>query len=81
MKDLEEYTLSELKAEKQRLKKLTNMVVIGTLIYAAVIFYFMYNDSDNDGRLLLLVPISVLLIIINIIPKTQRVNRLINSKK
>lgn len=81
MKDLENYTLPELEAEKQRLKKVANMILIGTISYAAVVFYFMYNDPDNDGRLLLLVPIAILMLIINVIPKKQRVNRLINTKK
>ena len=81
MKNLEKYTLQELKVEKQRLQKVINSVIIGTLIYASIIFYFMYNDPNNDGRLLILVPIAVLFIIMNIAPRRARVHRLINSKK
>ncbi len=81
MKDLENYTLSELKARKQKLRKRTNAIIIGTLIYAAIIFFFMYNDPENDGRLLLLVPIAILWLILTILPQIQRINKLIISKK
>ncbi len=81
MKNLEDFTLPELKVKKEKLKRLSNRIVIGSLIYAAIIFYFMYNDPDNDGRLLILVPIAILWLILTILPQRQKVDKLINSKK
>ena len=81
MKNLEDYSLAELKIKKEKLKRLTNRIIIGSLIYAAIIFYFMYNDPDNDGRLLILVPIAILWLILTVLPQQQKVSKLINSKK
>ena len=81
MKDLENYTLPELKAKKQQLRKRVNLIIIGTLVYAAVVFFFMYNNPDNDGRLLILVPIAILWLIVTLLPQMQKIKKLITSKK
>lgn len=81
MKDLENYTLAELKAKKQQLRKRVNLIIIGTLVYASIVFFFMYNDPDNDGRLLILVPIAIFWLIVTLLPQLQKINKLINSKR
>jgi len=61
-KHLDKLTRVELQTEKSRLNSLVYKIVIGTLIYAGVIFYLMYNGNKATGNYLIAVPVVMFVV-------------------
>ena len=60
---LDKLSKAELKAEKSRINSLISKIVIGVLIYAGVIFYFMNNGNKAAGNYLLAVPVAMFIVV------------------
>jgi len=54
---LDKLTKAELQTEKSRINSMFSKAAIGSLLYAGVIFYLMYNGNKSAGNYLLAVPV------------------------
>ena len=81
--NLRNLSLEELKAKKKQLQTRISMAVVGTIVYAAFIFYLMYTSTDaaaSFGKYLIIVPIILFLLATFINPAQQQINREITRR-